>query len=210
MSPTSLEVVGDVAARSVDNVDVVTSTQPRELPVTAVRHGETDWNIQRLIQGHTNTSLNAAGLEQARELADALRGLGFDFLVTSDLDRAMETAAIVGDALGLVPLPEPLLRERCFGVLEGQSANVLTSAVTGIVDGVYVDPDARPEGGESFREVVSRAQTFLERAASEWADKNLLVVTHGGMVHALRAATSPPPLENMKWFPVTNCSVWEI
>jgi probable phosphoglycerate mutase len=192
-----------------DNVDHVTSAQPRELLFTAARHGETDWNIEHLIQGHTNTSLNAAGIEQARALADSLQELGFEFLVTSDLDRAMETAAILGEVLGLEPLPDPLLRERCFGVLEGLSANVLTSEVTGIVDGVYVNPDARPEGGESFREVVGRAQRFFERVATEWPTKRLLVVTHGGMVQALRAATSPQPLESMKWFPVTNCSVWE-
>jgi probable phosphoglycerate mutase len=195
--------------RWVGNVDDVTSTPPRALPVTAVRHGETDWNIQRLIQGHTNTSLNAVGVAQAQALADSLQGLGFDYLVASDLDRAMETAAVIGETLGLVVVPDPLLRERCFGVLEGQSATVLTSDVTGIVDGVYVNPDARPEGGESFRDVVRRAQQFLDRAATEWSTTRLLIVTHGGMIHALTAATSPPPLESFRWFPVANCTVWE-
>jgi probable phosphoglycerate mutase len=121
----------------------------------------------------------------------------------------METAAVIGETLGLAVVPDPLLRERCFGVLEGQSANVLTSDVTGILDGAYVNPDARPEGGESFRDVVSRAQQFLERAATQWPTKRLLIVTHGGMIHALKAATSPPPLENFRWFPVANCTVWE-
>jgi 2,3-bisphosphoglycerate-dependent phosphoglycerate mutase len=186
----------------------VTSTQPRELRITAVRHGETTWNSERLIQGHTNSSLNAEGREQALKLAESLRRLGFDYLVTSDLDRAKETATIIGEVLGLTPSSDPLLRERCFGELEGLSADVLTSELTGLEDGVYVNPDARPPGGESFRDVVRRAQEFIERADAQWPAGQLLVVTHGGMVQALRAAVSGQPLEETKWFRVGNCTVW--
>jgi 2,3-bisphosphoglycerate-dependent phosphoglycerate mutase len=186
----------------------VTSAPPREFSFTAVRHGETEWNERRLIQGHTNTPLNAAGREQASILALTLQGSSFDYLVTSDLDRAHETAAIIGDALGLTPLPDALLRERCFGVLEGCSADVLTSTVTGIEDRVYANPDARPEGGESFREVAQRAELFLKRAQHQWSSKRVLVVTHGGMVQALSATVSGVPLEEAPWFRVGNCSVW--
>jgi probable phosphoglycerate mutase len=193
---------------ALDNVEPVTSTQPRELRITAVRHGETTWNNERLIQGHTNSSLNAEGRDQAFNLAESLRGIGFDSLVTSDLDRAKETAAIIGEVLGLVPSSNPLLRERCFGELEGLSADVLTSELTGIEDGVYVNPDARPPGGESFRDVVKRAEEFLDQAEKQWPSGQILVVTHGGMVQALSAAVSGQPLEETRWFRVGNCSVW--
>jgi len=175
-----------------------------------VRHGETEWNERRIIQGHTNSSLNATGREQARALAESLRELGFDQIVASDLDRAEETAVIVGQALGLTPHTDPLLRERSFGEYEGRPTDDLSSDLTGVEESVYVNPDARPPGGESFRDVVARAQRFLQRVDDEWPTTRLLVVTHGGMVQALRAATSQRPLEGTLWFRVGNCTTWTI
>jgi broad specificity phosphatase PhoE len=191
-------------------VDVVPDTSTSTFPITVVRHGETEWNERRIIQGHTNSSLNETGREQARALAESLRELGFDQIVTSDLDRAQETALIIGEVLGLTPQTDPLLRERSFGEFEGRPADDLSSDLTGIEESVYVDPDARPPGGESFRDVVARAQLFLERVAVEWPEGRLLVITHGGMVQALRAASSQRPLEGTLWFRVGNCSVWTI
>ncbi len=191
-------------------VDVVSVTPSRTFPITVVRHGETEWNERRIIQGHTNSSLNETGREQARALADTLRDLGFDRIVTSDLDRARETALIIGEVLDLHPESDPLLRERSFGEYEGRPTDDLSSDLTGIEDSVYVNPDARPPGGESFRDVVSRAQHFLQRADDEWPSTRLLVVTHGGMVQALRAATSSRPLEGTLWFRVGNCTTWTI
>jgi broad specificity phosphatase PhoE len=191
-------------------VDVVSDTSTPTFPITVVRHGETEWNERRIVQGHTNSSLNEAGREQARVLAESMRELGFDVIVASDLDRAQETALIIGEVLGLTPVTDPLLRERSFGEYEGRPSDDLSSDLTGIEDSVYVDPDARPPGGESFRDVVARAQLFLDRAADEWPDTRLLVVTHGGMVQALRAATAQRPLEGTLWFRVGNCTVWTI
>lgn len=192
------------------NVDVVSVTPWRTFPITVVRHGETEWNERRIIQGHTNSSLNETGREQARVLAESLWELGFDHIVTSDLDRAKETALIIGEVLGLSPETDPLLRERSFGEYEGRPTDDLSSDLTGIEDGAYVNPDARPPGGESFRDVVARAQHFLQRADDEWFAARLLVVTHGGMVQALRAATSARPLEGTLWFRVGNCTTWTI
>jgi broad specificity phosphatase PhoE len=175
-----------------------------------VRHGETEWNERRIIQGHTNSSLNETGREQARALAESLRELGFDHIVTSDLDRAKETAFIIGEVLELRPESDVLLRERSFGEYEGRPTDDLSSDLTGIEENVYVNPDARPPGGESFRDVVARAQRFLQRADDEWPTARLLVVTHGGMVQALRAATARRPLEGTLWFRVGNCTTWTL
>ncbi len=185
-------------------------TSARTFPITVVRHGETEWNERRIIQGHTNSSLNETGREQARTLAESLREQNFDQIVTSDLDRAKETALIIGEVLGLTPETDSLLRERSFGVYEGRPTDDLSSDLTGIEESVYVDPDARPPGGESFRDVVARAQRFLRRADDEWSQTRLLVVSHGGMVQALRAARSPRPLEGTVWFRVGNCTTWTL
>ena len=173
-----------------------------------VRHGETNWNASRLVQGHHDAArLTAKGREQARLVADSLREQGFDRLFSSDLDRATETAAIIGAAIGLTPEIDTLLRERSFGTFEGGPLERLTSDVTGIDDDVLVDPDARPLGGESFRDVVVRAGLFIERESSS---NRLLVVTHGGTIRALRAFGTDRPLEGLSWYPVGNCSTWEL
>jgi 2,3-bisphosphoglycerate-dependent phosphoglycerate mutase len=187
------------------------STAPRDGFITLVRHGESTWNVRRLIQGHNNAAqLTQIGREQAREVAESLKSFAFDQLITSDLARARETAEIIGAELALTPVADSLLRERCFGVLEGEPSSKLHAASSGILDDVLVDPDARPEGGESFRDVVTRAGVFFESVRDSLGGQRVLVVTHGGTIRALRAYVDAQPLEGLEAFEVTNCSVWNL
>ena len=195
----------------VGNLVSVTSAARRALSLTLVRHGESDWNVSRLVQGQDDQShLSKAGRAQAQLLVEGLRAHAFHHVVSSDLARARETAAIIADALTLTTSTDPLLRERCFGTLEGGPLAKLTSDLTGVADGVVIDPDARPLGGESFRDVVRRAELFVEKVSGEVSDGPLLVVTHGGMIRALRAHCSGAPLERLTWDPVGNASVWTV
>lgn len=193
------------------NLDIVTSAPRNEFSITLVRHGESDWNELGLVQGQNNTAqLTTRGQEQAHVVAQSLREPGFDHLFSSDLDRAAETASIIGARLGLSPESDALLRERCFGTLEGGPFESLTGDVTGVVDHVLVNPDARPPSGESFRDVVARAGLFIERVKVLWPSQRLLVVTHGGTIRALRAYSLRTPLEGMTWDRVVNASVWTL
>jgi len=179
--------------------------------ITLVRHGESTWNELGLIQGHDNTAqLTPRGRDQARGAAESLRGLGFQALVASDLDRARETAEIIGNALGLHTTTDPLLRERGFGDLEGQPLSELTPSITGIDHRIMVNPDASATNGESFRDVVARAQLFIKRLLDERPQQRVLVVTHGGTIRALRASINAEPLEGSPWYAVGNCSVWPV
>jgi broad specificity phosphatase PhoE len=187
---------------------VTTNSQPS---ITLVRHGESTWNELGLIQGHDNTAqLTPRGRDQARYAAESLRGLGFQALVTSDLDRARETAEIVGSVLGLVASTDPLLRERGFGVLEGHPLSELTPSITGIDHRVMVNPEASAVDGESFREVVARAQLFVKRMIDERPGQRVLTVSHGGTIRALRASVTDESLEGFPWYAVGNCSVWPL
>jgi broad specificity phosphatase PhoE len=187
------------------------NTARRDSSITLVRHGESTWNELGLIQGQNDVAqLNAVGRDQARATAESLKSLGFDRMVTSDLARARQTAEIIGSKLGLVATPDSLLRERCFGVLEGQPQEMLESHASGILDGVFVDPDARPEGGESFRDVVTRVGIFVEATLDFLGGERLLVVTHGGTIRALRAYVEALPLEGLETLTVGNCSVWDL
>jgi broad specificity phosphatase PhoE len=184
---------------------------PRDSSITLVRHGESTWNELGLIQGQNDLAqLTDEGRDQARAVAETLKSLGFDRLVTSDLARARQTAEIIGSELNLALTLDSLLRERCFGVLEGQLQEMLDSRSSGIVDGVIIDPDARPEGGESFRDVVTRVGIFVEATRDAMGGEHLLVVTHGGTIRALRAYVEGRPLEGLDAFAVANCSVWDL
>lgn len=187
------------------------SAPRRSVELTLVRHGESDWNDQEVIQGQNDTArLTGLGRHQARAVAAQLRGSTYDRLISSDLERARETATIIAEELDLKVEVDTLLRERSLGVFEGGPSSNLTSECTGIKGQVLVDPDARPSQGESFQDVVTRADQFLDDVGERWPNERLLVVTHGGMIRALRALHARGKLQDMEWYPVGNCSVWTL
>lgn len=162
-----------------------------------VRHGETDWNVKRIIQGWTGTSLNALGRRQAALMAGrvARMGLKIDRVLSSDLGRAHQTAAILGKRLGLAVRKEPLLRERRFGEWEGKRIEEVLAAFK-------LGPKARkdpflafdPKGGESMAAFARRMQRFLDQALRRYPGQTLAAVSHGGPVRiAACLATGIPP-----------------
>src|ERR1700733_14801468 len=110
-----------------------------------VRHGESTWNASGLVQGQADGPvLTAAGRAQAVTVADAVRSLPIRTLVTSDLARAQETAAILGEKLSLTWVQDAAVRERNFGTVEGSPLSELRAEASGIRDGRVVDVAARP------------------------------------------------------------------
>jgi 2,3-bisphosphoglycerate-dependent phosphoglycerate mutase len=94
---------------------------PASVPtrICLVRHGETEWNAARRIQGQIDIGLNETGVRQAEAAGRWLKTVGIVALYSSDLKRAWRTAQAIGQELGLVPLPLPELRERRYGIFEG-------------------------------------------------------------------------------------------
>jgi probable phosphoglycerate mutase len=162
-----------------------------------VRHGETDWNVQRIIQGWKGTELNALGRRQAALAAKRLPRLGlrFDVVLASDLGRAHETARILAKALRLPVRKEPLLRERRFGVWEGKSIEQILGGL-GLGARTRKDPflSFDPPKGESMPVFAKRTQRFLDKALRLYGGKTLLAVTHGGpaRIAACLALRIPP------------------
>ena len=155
-----------------------------------VRHGETEWNAQERIQGQTDIPLSDAGREQAARTAERLAGCRFGAVYTSDLTRAHETARIIVARLS-EPRPEvllrPSLREVAYGELEGapwQEVRASTGELHG-VEGAYHDLDLKPEGGESFRELLERLGEFSRELEAGHPGEDALVVSHGGALRAL-------------------------
>jgi broad specificity phosphatase PhoE len=178
--------------------------------VVLLRHGQSTWNERHLVQGQLDDArLSAKGRSQASAVAETLRDAAFKWIVTSDLTRARETAAIVDDALGLEVAVAPALRERSYGVYEGRPVAELPSSLTGIHDGRVVDSTARPEGGESLDDLYERCAKFIDSLRAAGNDR-LLLVTHGGTIRALRAYCDGLVMQDLVWDRVSNCSVWPL
>ncbi len=157
-----------------------------------VRHGETDYNRRRILQGRCiNSSLNATGRRQARALARRLAGVPLDAVYTSTLDRAAQTAEIVLEGRAPVPLFRlPGLDEMSWGVYEGRPATddmqrYLDAMYARWAAGVFDEP---VEGGESILDVQTRALEALDHITARHAGQTVLVVAHGRLLRVLLAS----------------------
>jgi probable phosphoglycerate mutase len=152
--------------------------------LTLVRHGQTDWNLARRIQGATDVPLNDTGRDDARRAARVLAGEQHDAIYTSPLVRAQETAQIIASTLGLgSPALTRGLRERTFGEGEGMLVeDYLTS---------WGDWTSPVPGAETLEEVRDRALDSLERIVrasrrrSAPRAESIVVVSHGGVIRSL-------------------------
>jgi len=142
------------------------------------RHGETDWNVDRRLQGHTNVPLNTAGLEQARALAASLARVRLAAVYSSDLARARDTAAAVAKAQGLDVTVDRDLRERSFGALEGLTDAELEARFPGAVG-------AALGRTETTAELASRVLASIDRIRERHPARPVLVVSHAGPLRAI-------------------------
>ena len=140
------------------------------MPLAFIRHGQTEWNKQGLLQGSTDIPLNDTGRQQAREAVAMLDGWAWDVVVSSPLSRARETAQIVADGLGLELGPAyPDLVERDYTPFEGRSSAEM----------VALYPDKRYPGAETVEHMVERCLRALAQIDADYPDKNVVVVCHG-------------------------------
>jgi probable phosphoglycerate mutase len=166
------------------------------------RHGETDWNREGRLQGHTDTPLNATGLAQAQALGESLRPHRLDAVVTSDLSRARKTAQIVAEALGVPLFIEAGLRETDVGAAEGLLwADAKTRFGEGLTERWYSDGDVAFPGGETGIATRMRGLAGLRRFTNAHPYRRIGVSTHGAMVrqlmkHALPPGSAPAPVRN--------------
>ena len=152
-----------------------------------IRHGETDWNVSLRYMGQANVPLNENGRIQGRLVAQRLVPLGATALYTSDLARAAETAAIVGDVLKLKPRAMPELREIDVGQWEGLTPEELYRRFPDHMQEFERDPARTVRlGGESYAQLQARALVALNaiRAAHK-PDETVVAVSHGGTIRAL-------------------------
>jgi probable phosphoglycerate mutase len=161
------------------------------LEIILVRHGETEWNHLRRIQGQLDVPLSDVGLRQAAAVAQRLAQLPVAAIYTSDLKRAAQTAAPIGTGCGLVPLPDRRLRERHFGQIQGDFYDeVQRTAPERHRRLLSRDLDFDLGGGETIPVLHQRVCEVLIEIAGLHEHGPVVVVTHGGVLDcAYRLAT---------------------
>jgi probable phosphoglycerate mutase len=172
-----------------------------------VRHGETDWNREGRIQGSADVPLSALGREQVQQLADSLGGRPIGAIYSSDLRRALETAAPLAERLALPVHATPALRERDFGVNEGRIAAEVAAELGKEAGTAWHGPDERHPGGETIREVFERVAAFLDELLEDPPAEEIALVTSGGPIRMATAHLASETVETVVWRAVENCSV---
>lgn len=161
--------------------------------ILLARHGETDWNRDRIYQGHADPPLNAKGRRQAEALARRLAGERLDAIYASDLHRALETAEIVAAALGMTVVPEAGLREIDVGSWSGLTRDEIAERF----------PGAASHDGELREAFLERVLATILRIARAHPGERVLVVTHGGPVRAVQRHALGEPLPVLE-----NCGLY--
>lgn len=155
------------------------------MTIYIVRLGQTEENLQRILQGHMPGTLTEKGKEQVLKAAELLfrEGIKCTRLVSSDLKRAMDSAQIISDKLNLPIIPMEILRERDWGKFTGMSIAEATDKYR--VDGKWVFPEGTTETEEGIYERANKALVELQK---QFADETIIVVTHGQFARNLIAA----------------------
>jgi probable phosphoglycerate mutase len=182
-------------------------TQPNTT-LLVIRHGETVWNIEHRYQGHGDSPLTETGRSQVSALGRRMRGLPFDTLISSDLGRTRETAAIIADYTGHAVALDSRLRERNYGVLEGLTVSEIKAAHPAVLDRLNTDdPDYVVPQGESHRQHYQRNIAFIEELLAQKSGAKVAVVAHGGVLESIFRYVAHMPLEQPRCFISPNASL---
>ena len=170
--------------------------------VVLLRHGRTAWNAQRRFQGQADPPLDDVGRAQAYAVAPLVAALEPDVLISSDLARAMQTADIVGEALGKVPLADARFRERGLGHWEGLTRDEVEREYPDEYADWLGGRDVSRRGGETREQVAARSAA----AFAELDDvATVVIVTHSATAMALTNVLLGIAQQQHPLAPLANC-----
>ena len=173
-----------------------------------VRHGETEWNAARRVQGQLDVPLSEVGRDQARCVSEALPEGRFSALYASDLLRVRQTAEPAAARLGLTPRLDPRLRERHYGSFQSLTfAEVKASRPDDYARYEARDPEFDFGNGESLRDFSARALGCLSAIAERHAGEEVLVFTHGGVLEMAYRRANGMDLSAPRDFSTPNCAL---
>lgn len=175
------------------------------MKIYSTRHGQTDYNKQELILGVTDIPLNDTGILQANQLADDIKKIGdIDLIIASPMHRASHTASIISEKCGIEFITDDRLREWDYGEYEGKSRFT-----------EHFSEDKREfavrmgKTGESVLQFAHRVYSFVDEIIEKYSDKNILIVSHGGICRIIETYFHDMSTEKYSnWF-MGNCQLIE-
>lgn len=177
-----------------------------------IRHGQTDWNLKRKLQGRTDINLNEQGIQMAQEARERYKDIDINVCYTSPLKRAYETAFIIMDGRGREIIADERLREMSFGDYEGIEG--LVSTPGNPIYTLFNDPVnyIADKGAESLEELYARTGEFINEILLPELDtgRNVLVVGHGAMNLSIVNRLTNIPLEHFWDGLLGNCELMEV
>jgi probable phosphoglycerate mutase len=183
-------------------------SQPIATRICIIRHGETDWNVERRIQGHTDIPLNKLGQAQALAMAFNAAHQRFYAIYSSDLKRAMETAQALAQREDQEVKPLPQLRERHYGLFQGitaaQGAERYPQAYAHYV---ARDLEYDFETGESLHQFAERVSEGIDWLVRHHSGQTIAVVSHSGVLDVVYRRATGRPLHTQRDFVIPNCAL---
>jgi alpha-ribazole phosphatase/probable phosphoglycerate mutase len=173
--------------------------------IYVTRHGQTDYNKKRMMQGRSDIPLNEVGIAQAKATRERLGDIKFDAVYSSPLTRAVQTAEIVGNVSRDEIITDERVIEACFGKYE--LMNYYSTGLPMMAYWSFPEIFKAPEGVETIKEMIDRTTSFLKELEQKDYE-NVLVACHGGIIRPIRGY-----LENRKngiiWRPrPKNCEIF--
>lgn len=183
-------------------------SNPIATRICFVRHGETDWNVEKRIQGLTDIPLNEKGRAQAVAMAFNAAHVSFKAIYSSDLVRAVDTARALAEREGQEVKLLPQLRERNYGIFQGITAAEGEQRYPEAYK-LYAarDPHYDFETGESLLGFASRVAEAVDWMVRHHAGQTIAAVTHGGVLDILFRKATGRPLSTPRDFKIPNCGL---
>lgn len=174
------------------------------MKIWITRHGQTDYNKNKKMQGHSNIPLNETGIEQAKKARELISDVKFDAVYSSPLTRAVQTASIIGNVGMDEVIRDERIIETCFGRYEGRNYNKMGAFMW--LYWMLPEIFPAPPTVETVKSMVSRSSAFLKELESKEYE-NVLVTCHGGIIRAL-CGYMEDRRNGVKWRPrPTNCEI---
>lgn len=168
-----------------------------------IRHGETAYNVEGRYCGSTDIGLNERGFEQAKILAEKLKSISLDIIISSTMRRARETASVISEELKLPVIEMEEFVERSVGVYEGLTREEAKNT--------YPEMWERnsPEGAEPMEEVEIRVSKAIHKIKKEYGNKDMLIVAHGYITKIMYKYFNNASMEELAKYTLKNCECEE-
>ena len=165
------------------------------------RHGETDWNLANKVCGRTEANLTEKGISQAKKLAERVKDLNVDIIISSPMKRAMETAGFVAEVCGAEIIPDARLLEQDYGIYEGVDRKD-PRFLANKKNFAYKYPH-----GESMMQVAARVYPLIDEVREKYAGKTALFVCHNGVCRVANTYFQDVTNEEYFLWTLENCGL---